>query len=251
MYKFFVNENQIENKKITIINDDVNHIKNVLRLTKGETIGVSNSENSDSFICKISNFENNTVICEILEKIKDVSEPKINLHVLQGLPKSDKMELIIQKCTELGVKEFTPLALNRCIVKLTGKDEAKKIERWQKISEVAAKQSKRSIIPKVNLVIKLDKIIEQIEEYDIILVAYEEEKQNTIKKELKELKKSNKKENLKIGIIIGPEGGIEKDEIEFLKKSGAKIVTLGNRILRTETAPIVMTSVIMYELNQM
>jgi len=248
MYNFFVKNNQIENKKITINNDDVNHIKNVLRLNIGEKIEISNSDTEESFVCKIVNFKNNTVICEIIEKINELSETSIHLHVLQGLPKSDKMELIIQKCTELGVKEFTPVNLNRCIVKLNGKDEQKKIERWQKISEVAAKQSKRNIIPKVNSVIKLEKIIELIKEYDIILVAFEEEKDNKIKKELQ---KVNKKENLKIAILIGPEGGLEKEEIEDLKQAGAKIVTLGNRILRTETAPIVMSSIIMYELNEM
>jgi len=248
MYKFFVKENQIENNKISITNNDVNHIKNVLRLSEGENIEVSNSDTGESFCCKIVCLENDKVICEIINNLEQSSEANIDLHILQGLPKSDKMELIIQKCTELGVKEFTPVALNRCIVKLIGKDEIKKIERWQKIAEVAAKQSKRSIIPKVNNVIKLEKIIELITQYDIIFVAYEEETANTIKKELKELKS---KENLKIGILIGPEGGIEKEEIELLENAGAKIVTLGKRILRTETAPIVMASVIMYELDQM
>lgn len=248
MYKFFVKENQIEEGKITINNDDVNHIKNVLRLAIKEQIEISNSDTGESFVCKILDFENNLVHCEIKDKIEDSSETSIHLHILQGLPKSDKMELIIQKCTELGAKEFTPVALNRCIVKLNGKDEVKKIERWQKISEVAAKQSKRSIIPKVNSVVKLDKVIELIKEYDIILVAFEEEKVNTIKQELQKI---DKKENLKVGILIGPEGGIEKEEIELLKNAGAKIITLGNRILRTETAPIVMASVIMYEFEQM
>jgi len=248
MYKFFVKTNQIEYDKITISNDDVNHIKNVLRLGIGEKIEISNLDTSESFECEIMEFKNNSVVCKIEGEIEELSEPSIDLHILQGLPKADKMELIIQKSTELGCKEFTPVALNRCIVKLTGKDEAKKIERWQKISEVAAKQSKRGIIPKVNGVIKLDKVINLIKEYDIILVAFEEEKENTIKQELKKI---NKKEDLKIGILIGPEGGIEKKEIEALKNAGAKIVTLGNRILRTETAPIVMASIIMYELDQM
>lgn len=248
MYKFFVKTNQIEENRITINGEDVNHIRNVLRLGIGEQIEISNSDIGKSFICEIIKYENNTVICEIIENIEDKSEAKLYLHIFQGLPKSDKMELIIQKGTELGVKEFTPVNLNRCIVKLNGKDEVKKIERWQKISKVASKQSKRSIIPKVNSVIKLDKIIEQIEEYDMFLVAYEEEKENSVKNELLKL---NKKENLKIGILIGPEGGIEKEEIETLRNAGAKIVTLGNRILRTETAPIVMASIIMYELDEM
>jgi len=158
------------------------------------------------------------------------------------------MELIIQKCTELGVKEYTPASLNRCIVKLNGKDEQKKVERWQKISEVAAKQSKRNVIPKVNNILKLDEVVKLIQEYDIMLVAFEEEKNNSIKQELVKL---DKNQNLKIGILIGPEGGIEREEIEILKQAGAKIVTLGNRILRTETAPIVMASIIMYQLDQM
>jgi len=248
MYKFFVKQNQIENDKITINNNDVNHIKNVLRLSEGEKIEISNSDNGESYICKILNFENDVVNCEIEDTLEANIEPNIYIHIMQGLPKSDKMELIIQKCTELGVKEFTPVSLNRCIVKLNGKDEVKKIERWQKISEVAAKQSKRSIIPKINEVIKLNKVIELIKEYDIILVAYEEEKNNTVKRELQKLEKS---EELKIGVLIGPEGGIEKEEIDMLKQAGTKIVTLGNRILRTETAPIVMASIIMYELNEM
>jgi len=248
MYKFFVNKNQIKNNKITINNDDVNHIKNVLRLSKGEKIEISNSDNGESYICEILDFNNNTVNCKIIEKNENVSESNIYLHVLQGLPKSDKMELIIQKCTELGVKEYTPVSLNRCIVKLNGKDEQKKVERWQKISEVAAKQSKRNVIPKVNNILKLDEVVKLIQEYDIMLVAFEEEKNNSIKQELVKL---DKNQNLKIGILIGPEGGIEREEIEILKQAGAKIVTLGNRILRTETAPIVMSSVIMYELDQM
>lgn len=248
MYKFFVKGNKIEQERIIIDNNDVNHIKNVLRLGLGEKIAISNLDNGDSFICEIIKFENNTITCKIIEKTEDISETNLHLNILQGLPKSDKMELIIQKCTEIGAKEFTPVALNRCIVKLTEKDELKKIERWQKISEVAAKQSKRNIVPKVNRIIKLDKVIELIKEYDIIIVAYEEEKENNIKQELKKL---NKKEKLKIGILVGPEGGIEKEEIEIMKNSGAKIITLGNRILRTETAPIVMTSIIMYELEQM
>lgn len=248
MYKFFVNENQIENKQISINENDVNHIKNVLRLNIGEKIEVSILDKGESFICRIKGFEGNCVSCEIEEKIEDKVETNIHLNIIQGLPKSDKMELIIQKCTELGVKEITPIALNRSIVKLEGKDEAKKIERWQKISEVAAKQSKRDIVPKVNKVIKLSNLMELVKEYDIIIVAYEEEKQNSIKQELQNL---NKKENLKIAIVVGPEGGFEKEEVDYLKELGAKIVTLGKRILRTETAPIVMTSVIMYELNEM
>ena len=134
MYKFFVKTNQIEENRITIDSEDVNHIKNVLRLGISERIEISNSDIGEGFICEIVKYENNTVICEIIEKIEDKSETKIHLNIFQGLPKSDKMELIIQKGTELGVKEFTPVALNRCIVKLNGKDEAKKYYSKSKFS---------------------------------------------------------------------------------------------------------------------
>lgn len=157
------------------------------------------------------------------------------------------MELIIQKGTELGVKDFTPVNFERCIVKLVGKDENKKIDRWQKISETASKQSGRDIIPKINNILSIKQLCKVIPEYDIVLVAYENEKENTLKNELLKLK--NKKSNLKIAVVIGPEGGIAEKEIELFKESGAKIITLGNRILRTETVCLMCASIIMYELE--
>ena len=158
------------------------------------------------------------------------------------------MELIIQKSVELGVHKIIPTNMKRCIVKIEAKEEHKKIERWQKISEVAAKQSGRNLIPKVENITNVKKIINELEQYDILLVAYEEEQENTLKQELVKIKQE-KKEKLNIGIVIGPEGGIDKEEIEILKQSGAKIVTLGQRILRTETVALNILSIIMYELE--
>ena len=155
-----------------------------------------------------------------------------------------KMEYIIQKSVELGAFAIIPTEMKRCIVKL--KDKEKKIQRWQKISEVASKQCNRNIIPQINNVITLDKIDKNM--HDVILVAYENEKKNTLKNELKEIKKANYK-NVNIAIVIGPEGGIDKTEIEVLKQKQAKIVTLGDRILRTETVALNMLSIIMYELE--
>jgi len=248
MYKFFVNSEQIIDGKITILGTDVNHITNVLRLKIEEQIQICDIDTSINYIVEIENYNKEQVICNIIEEIESKVESNIKLDIYQGLPKADKMELIIQKTTELGVSKIIPVAMDRCIVKLNGKDEQKKVERWQKISEVAAKQSKRNVIPKVNNILKLDEVVKLIQEYDIMLVAFEEEKNNSIKQELVKL---DKNQNLKIGILIGPEGGIEREEIEILKQAGAKIVTLGNRILRTETAPIVMASIIMYQLDQM
>ena len=156
------------------------------------------------------------------------------------------MEWIIEKGTELGVSEFTPLRLKRCVVKIEAKEEEKKRTRWQKIAKSAAEQSKRNIIPIINEVQNIEKVFKMIENYDIVLVAYELEKTNTLKNELKKITTGKE---LKIAIIIGPEGGIEENEIEQMKEKGAKVVSLGERILRTETAPITMASCIMYELE--
>ena len=148
-----------------------------------------------------------------------------------------------------GAKAITPVEMNRCIAKIDKKIEFKKISRWQKISEVASKQSKRDVIPKINNVITIKDICNIMSEYDIVLLAYENEKTNTLKNELIKLKNDAKNKDLKIGIIIGPEGGLEKEEVEILKENGAKVITLGNRILRTETVALVLIGIIMYELE--
>ena len=159
------------------------------------------------------------------------------------------MELVIQKSVELGVYDITPIQMKRCVVKLNDKDKIKKIQRWQKISEVAAKQCGRNIIPKINNVANIKDICNLCSQYDIVLVAYENEKNNTLKEQLIKVKELNKDE-IKIAIIIGPEGGIAPEEIEVLKEHGTEIITLGNRILRTETVALNVLSVIMYELEK-
>lgn len=248
MYKFFVKEDSINENEINILNDDVKHIRSVLRLPINEKIEICNIDNSINYLCKIIAIDSECVKCEIIEKVQESNETKLYLHVFQGIPKAEKMENIIQKVTEIGVSEITPVEMLRCIVKLDDKAKKNKIERWQKIAESAAKQSKRDKIPKVNYPISLKKIYEKINEYDIVIVAYEEEKNNSIKQQLEKIKN---KEDLKIAIIVGPEGGIDKKEIEELEKNNVKTVTLGKRILRTETAPIVLSSIIMYEFNEM
>lgn len=249
MYKFFVKENQIEESKIKIIGEDVNHIKNVLRLQNDDNIQVCNLDTKKTYITKIIEIQTNSIIAEIIEECAYTTESNISIHIFQGLPKQEKMEQIIQKTTEIGVTDITPVKMERCVVKLDEKTASKKIERWQKIAEVAAKQSKRDQIPNIHSCINFKNLYEILKKYDIVIVAYEEEKQSNIKQILKNAKQSNSK---KIAIIIGPEGGIAKEEIEFLNTlSNVKIVTLGKRILRTETAPLVLASIIMYEFDEM
>lgn len=247
MSKFFVKENQIYNNKIEIIDEDINHIKNVLRLNIGEEIKICDQDNSKNYRCEIKEISSKKVECEILGEIENEAEGNVELHIIQGLPKADKMELIIQKGTELGVTEFIPTNMKRCIVKLDGKDQVKKIDRWNKIAEVAAKQSGRDLIPKVTNLESIKTISSKINEYDLVLVAYEMEKETYIKEELLKLK--NIKETYKIAVVIGPEGGLELDEVETLKSQGAKVISLGKRILRTETVALQVASIIMYELE--
>lgn len=252
MPKFFVNKKQVENETINIIGGDVNHIKNVLRKKEKEKIEIciiGNEEKGIDTISEIEKIEENCIKCRILEYKISETEGKIQVTIFQGLPKSDKMELVIQKSVELGVYEIYPTEMKRCIVKLKEQEANKKIARWQKISEVAAKQSGRNIIPQIKEKVNIKQVCNLVKDYDKLIVAYEEEKENSLKSELKSIK-SKDKENIKIAILVGPEGGIDLEEIEELSKAGAVIVTLGKRILRTETVALNVLSNIMYELEE-
>lgn len=246
MPKFFVAQNQIEDESIYINGEDVNHIVNVLRLTKDDEILICNKDRNITYKAKIDRLAKDKVVCKIEEMIEDSTESNIFVTIFQGLPKADKMEYIIQKTTELGVKEIVPVMMKRSIVKLEGKEADKKIERWQKIAEVAAKQSGRDAIPTIGKILKVQELSKKISDYDIFIIAYEKENDVTLKQVLKNTK-INENENLKIGVLIGPEGGIDETEIDLFKEKGVKTITLGKRILRTETAPIAILSNIMYE----
>lgn len=248
MPKFFVPTDQIKEETILIQNEDVNHIKNVLRSKINDKIDICDYNTSKNYICEIVKIEDKKIECKIIKKVESNVESKIKVSIFQGLPKADKMELVIQKSVELGAFDITPIEMKRCVVKLNEKDKTRKIQRWQKISETAGKQSGRDIIPQINNIINVKKLCEKFGEYDLILVAYENEKENTLKQELKKIK-NIKKEEIKIAIIIGPEGGIDNEEIEQFKSYNTKIITLGNRILRTETVALNMLSIIMYELD--
>lgn len=249
MPKFFVTQEQVKNDTIEIIGNDVNHIKNVLRQKIGDKITICNNDTLQDYECEISKIEENKIYCDIKETLNTSSESNVKVTIFQGLPKADKMELVIQKSVELGVFDITPVEMKRCVVKLKENDKKKKIERWHKIAEVAAKQSGRNQIPKINDIIQIKNICQEMEKYDIVLVAYEKEENNTLKQVLKQLKE-REYSNLKIGVVIGPEGGIEEQEIEMLKENGAEIITLGKRILRTETVALNVLSILMYELEE-
>ncbi len=246
MTKVFVESNQILDDKIEIVGEDVKHISNVLRLKCGEDIIVCDKQNEISYNTQISEISKEKIICKIVNIIEDTNESNVNVTIFQGLPKADKMEYIIQKATELGAKEIIPVAMRRSVVKIDKKDENKKILRWQKIAQSAAEQSGRDMIPKIETVQNIKQVMEEIEKYDVFLIAYENEKTISIKNILQDIALERGK--IDIGVLIGPEGGIDKEEIEQLMvKDKVKIVSLGKRILRTETASLFILSNIMYE----
>lgn len=249
MPKFFVSDEQINESlgEIKITGTDVNHLKNVLRVKNGDKVEICNLCNQQNYNCQIKEINREYINTKILEKMSEIAESNVKVTIFQGIPKAEKMEWVIQKAVELGVYDIVPVEMKRCVVKLKEKVLDKKLQRWQKISEVATKQCGRNLIPKIHPVITSKDIANQINQYDVILVAYEDEKHITLKQELLKLKQ---KDDIKIGIIIGPEGGLESKDVEMWREKGAKIITLGRRILRTETVALQCLSIIMYELEK-
>lgn len=224
MPKFFVKEEQIKENQIIIKGQDVNHIKKVLRAKIGDELQICNSKTKENFLCDIEKINNEDIICNIKQKIEEKVESNVEVTIFQGLPKGEKMEYIIQKSVELGVYDIIPVEMKRCVVKLDEKDKNKKITRWQKISEVAAKQCGRDIIPEIKEIINIKKLCNLIESYDIVLVAYENEKENTLKEEIKLIKENTKYDNnkIKIGIVIRTRRRIRRTRRQYTKRKWSK-----------------------------
>lgn len=245
MYQFFVEPHQIQDKRIVIEGGDFNHIKNVLRMKTGEELSVSNGVDGKEYRCGIVGFEEDQVICELRFVKEDGVELPAQVYLFQGLPKGDKMELIIQKCVELGVYAVVPVETKRCVVKLDEKKARGKISRWQGIAEAAAKQSKRRIVPEVKEVMSFRQAIEYVKDFDVKIIPYEMAEDMTKTKELM----SSLCPGQRVAVFIGPEGGLEESEVQVALESGIEPITLGKRILRTETAGLTVMSWIMYHLE--
>ncbi len=244
MHRFFIDKHQIDENNITIVGTDVKHMKDVLRLRINDNVEVSCD--GTNFLCKISHIDKDKISLNIQEKSEGKAESKVEVILLQGLSKGNKMEVIFQKGTEIGLKGFYPVATKRSVVKVKDiNKEQNKVERWNTIVEEAAKQSKRDFIPKVEGIISFSEMIEILKDKPNIIVPYEDEKVITIREALVDLADEP------IYVVIGPEGGFEVDEIEKLKEIGARIVTLGPRILRTETAGLVTGTIILYEVGDL
>ena len=245
MYQFFVEPGQIQDGKIIITGGDVNHIRNVLRMKPGEEIAVSNGIDGREYRCGIETFTENEVICSLRFIKEDAVELPARIYPFQGLPKADKMELIVQKAVELGVYEVIPVTVRRCVVKLDGKKAAGKVGRWQGIAEAAAKQSKRGIIPQVHSVMGMREAVEYASGMEVKLIPYELTEDMRRTREIIEAVGPG----ADIAVFIGPEGGFEPGEIQMALEAGIEPVTLGRRILRTETAGLTVLSWLRYHLE--
>ncbi len=243
MPRFF--SEQIEYETVIISGDDAKHISKVLRMRVGDRITVCDMRGTD-YECEICKIEKTQVVSKIVSKKPSDTEPDIKISIFQALPKASKMEYIIQKCTEIGACEIVPCVMSRCIVKLDGEaEEKKKTARWQAICEAAAKQSSRGIIPEISYPLSFEAAVERLKEFDLCFACYEKEKKTSLKEVLRG---ADTPKNA--AFLIGPEGGISDEEIEYIRSKGIKTVTLGKRILRTETAPTAVLAMMIYEFDK-
>lgn len=247
MYQFFVEPGQIDinNRRIIILGGDVNHIRNVLRMKAGQELSVSNGQDGREYRCGILALEEDRVICELRFVKEDKVELPSRFYLFQGLPKGDKMELIIQKAVELGVYQVIPVAAKRCVVKLDDKKAAARLARWQGIAEAAAKQSRRAIVPEVKQVLSFSQAVEYASGARLRLIPYElAEDMAKTRSLIDGLEPGDD-----VAVFIGPEGGFEESEIALAREKGIEPVTLGRRILRTETAGLTVLSWLAYRLE--
>ena len=243
MPKYFTKPENIKDGFITIDGDEAKHILNVMRMAEGDKITICDGNKKD-YYCEITETAKNALKAQIIDVAESETEPETEIVLFQGLPKSDKMEYIIQKCVEIGVSRIVPVITERAVVKIEkGAKEDKKVERWLKISESAAKQSGRGIVPIVERPVKFTEALKEASMLENAVIPYENEEKTGLKEFIKSAKKGS------VGIFIGPEGGFDNSEIEMAVKSGIIPVTLGKRILRTETAGLVTAAIILYELG--
>lgn len=247
MHRFFVDKGSIigANEKLRITGEDVNHIKNVLRLKCGEDILVGDGDGTD-YQCTISDISNDCVEADIIDVFRNSAELPVKITLFQGMPKADKLELIIQKAVELGACEIVPVITKRSVVKVDEKKADKKIDRYNGIAMAAGKQSGRGIVPEVKPFMTFKQALSYADSMDMTIIPYEQAKGIEYSKEV--IKDIYGKKSL--GIFIGPEGGFANEEVELAISHGAKCITLGNRILRTETAGLAVLSIIMFELER-
>ncbi|MGB5823256.1 MAG: 16S rRNA (uracil(1498)-N(3))-methyltransferase [Proteocatella sp.] len=243
MDRFFV-DNKVGSTATITDKDEIKHIGKVLRLKEGHKVEIFSKE-AKEYIAEIAEISKDEIRLDILEEVDKKRELDCKITIYQGIPKGQKMELIVQKATELGVSTIVPCQLRRCVSTIAEKED-KKILRWQKIAQEASKQSKRLIVPVIENTMDIYDMVEDMKNNQINILFYEAEEGNSIKQYIRRVQESGLQVK-SAGIIIGAEGGLEKEECEILSSAGAEIVTLGDRILRTETAAIYGATILAYE----
>lgn len=244
MYHFFVKPEQAGKEIIEITGGDVNHIRNVLRMKAGEELCVNDGR--FAYLCRVRELEPDRITVQILEKQERSSELPVQITLFQGLPKADKLETIIQKCVELGVCQIVPVEMKRCVVKLDSKKEEAKRRRWQAIAESAAKQAGRGLIPQIHPLMTYQQALEYAFAMDHVLLPYEHAENMKATRDAFSCIKPGQR----VAVFIGPEGGFEDSETELAQNRGAKVITLGRRILRTETAGMAVLAMLGYVLEE-
>ena len=249
MHRFFVSPAQVGEEFISVTGEDVKHISKVLRLREGDEIVLCDGDCTE-YRAEISSLEKNEVTARILEKSASLTEPSVHLTIFQGLPKAGKLETVIQKGTEIGVSRFVPFDCSRAVVKPWSAQDDKCV-RYQRVALEAAKQSRRGRVPVVAAPVKFAALCEQARAQELTLVAWEDERALSLKQALQQAKEKGTAPLSRIAVVIGPEGGISSEEAEALKAAGALPVSLGRRILRTETAGMAAAAMILYEMDEM
>ncbi len=244
MARFFIDKEDIQGDLLRV-REDAHHILHVLRMRIGDEITLCDGEGTD-YLSRIEGIEEDTLLCRAYDRRRAETEPETELTLYQGLPKGDKMEQIVEKCVETGIGRIVPVQMKRSVSRPEGRKAQSKTERWNKISRAAAKQSQRGRIPQVEEPVSMAECLRRVKEYDLMLVFYEGEREHSLRQVLKSVERPKK-----AAILIGPEGGLEAEEVEALLRAGAKTAGLGARILRTETAGPVATALLLYEWEQM
>ena len=241
MANFYIEKSDITENTAVITGEEAQHISRVLRMKKGDNVTLCDGEGM-FYEAVLTDFSDKSVTAEITSSRKAETEPEVKLTIFQGVPKNPKLETIVQKLTEIGAVKIVPVDTKRAVAKL---DKAAKVDRLRKIAREAAKQSKRGIVPEVEDSMSFKNAVKMASEAELSIIAYEEEVETSLKSAL------SGKSPKSVSVMIGPEGGFEKEEVEFAKENGLISVTLGKRILRTETAPLVIAGAILYELGEM
>jgi 16S rRNA (uracil1498-N3)-methyltransferase len=245
MHHFFVTPEDVSRNHVIIMGSDVNHIKNVLRMKENDELLISDGMGRD-YHCSIDSITNEKITAEILDTDYEGCELSSRFYLFQGMPKADKMELIIQKAVELGVHEIIPVLTRRSVVKIDDKKKESKLKRFQSISESAAKQSRRNIVPKVNNFMLFEEALNYAKDFSMNIIPYENFKDMQATRNILD----RIEDNMNIGIFIGPEGGFDETEIDKAREIGCNEISLGKRILRTETAGMAILSVLMFKLER-